>query len=325
MNRSEGTLPGPPIAIIGMSGRFPGAATLDRFWQNLRNGVEGVRFFSDEELLEAGVSAAALRDPRYVKARGVLDDVSMFDAGFFGFTPREAEITDPQQRVFLECAWNALEDAGYCPGTFKGNIGVFAGVSWSTYLFDLYERPDVWASMGGFQIAIGNEKDHLTTRVAYKLNLHGPCVTVQTACSSSLVAVCMACDSLTSGSSDLVIAGGASISVPQIAGYLFHEGGILSPDGHCRTFDAGARGTVGGNGIGVIALKRLTDAIADRDRICAVIKGWAVNNDGATKVGLHRAEHRRSGRGHRRRAQARRRRRRDDLVCGSPRHRDAAR
>src|SRR5262249_26989674 len=201
-----------------------------------------------------------LAQPDYVKARGTLDDALGFDAAFFGFSAREADITDPQQRLFLECVWEALEAAGYPSSACDGPIGVFAGASWSTYLFDLLSKPEAWAALGAFQLAIGNEKDHLTTRVAYKLNLRGPSLTVQTACSTSLVAISLACQSLAHRQCDLAISGGASISMPQVAGYFYQEGGILSPDGHCRAFDAHAQGTIGGNGVGVVVLKRLADA-----------------------------------------------------------------
>ncbi|MCU1350643.1 MAG: beta-ketoacyl synthase, partial [Acidobacteria bacterium] len=273
------------IAIIGMTGRFPGAPDVERFWRNLHDGRSGITFFSDEELLAEGVPRDLFEEPLYVRARGVIDDVAGFDAKFFGFSPREADITDPQQRIFLECCWEALEDAAYVPSTFPGRIALFGGASWSTYFFDIYSRPDIWRSLGAFQIAIGNEKDHLTTRVSYKLNLRGPSVTVQTACSSSLVAVTLACQSLTAGQADIGLAGGVSISIPQKVGYLYQEGMILSSDGHCRAFDAGAQGTVGGNGVGIVVLKRLADALADGDRIRAVIRGWGMNNDGSAKVG----------------------------------------
>jgi acyl transferase domain-containing protein len=273
------------IAIIGMAGRFPGAPNVRCFWEKLRDGENCITFFSEEELLAQGVPPDVLDDPLYVRARGILDDVAGFDAKFFGFSPREADITDPQQRLFLESCWEALEDAACAPSTFPGRIGVFGGASWSTYFFDLYARPDLWRALGAFQLAIGNEKDHLTTRVSYKLNLRGPAVTVQTACSSSMVAVTLACQSLAAGQCDVALAGGVSLSLPQKIGYLYQEGGILCPDGYCRAFDAEAKGTIGGNGVGVVVLKRLGDAIADRDPIRAVIRGWAINNDGSGKVG----------------------------------------
>ncbi|MDL5057348.1 type I polyketide synthase [Geitlerinema calcuttense] len=275
------------IAIVGMAGRFPGAQTVDEFWQNLCNGVESITFFSEEELIAAGIEPEVVRDPRYVKARGVLQDVAGFDAAFFGFHPKEAEITDPQHRLFLECAWEALETAGYDPETYRGLIGVYAGAgSFRTYFLEnLYPNRELRASFGDYPLAIANEKDFLATRVSYKLNLQGPSVSVQTACSTSLVAICTACQSLLNYQCDLALAGGAAIGVPQIAGYFYQEGMILSPDGHCRAFDAQAQGTVSGNGVGIVALKRLEEAIAEGDYIYAVIKGYAINNDGSLKVG----------------------------------------
>ncbi|HUQ34164.1 MAG TPA: SDR family oxidoreductase [Pyrinomonadaceae bacterium] len=273
------------IAVIGLSGRFPGAADADAFWRNLRDGVESIAFFTDEELLAAGVDASALTDPEYVRADGALDDIDLFDAAFFGFNPREAESLDPQQRFFLECSWEALEQAGYDPESYPGLIGVYAGAGTSTYRNNLYSNSDFVNLVGAFQIALGNNKDHLTTQVSYKLNLKGPSVAVQTACSTSLVAVGLACQNLLNYECDMALAGGVSIGVPQRAGYYFEAGGIGSPDGHCRAFDAEAQGTVGGSGVGVVVLKRLADALSDGDHIHAVIKGAAINNDGSLKVG----------------------------------------
>jgi acyl transferase domain-containing protein len=273
------------IAIIGLSGRFPGAANVEEFWRNLRDGVESISFFTDEELLAAGVDASALTDPEYVRADGALADVDLFDAAFFGFNPREAETLDPQQRFFLECAWEALEKAGYDPEAYPGLIGVYAGAGESTYRSILYSNPEFVNLVGGFQIALGNNKDHLTTQVSYKLNLKGPSVAVQTACSTSLVAVALACQSLLNYECDMALAGGVTIGVPQKSGYYFEEGGIGSPDGHCRAFDAAAQGTVGGSGVGIVVLKRLAEALSDGDHIHAVIKGAAINNDGSLKVG----------------------------------------
>jgi amino acid adenylation domain-containing protein len=274
------------IAIIGMAGRFPRAKNLEEFWRNLRDGVEAVTFFTDEELLAAGVSAAALDDPRCVKARNVLEDVELFDAAFFNYQPREAEVMDPQHRFFLECAWEALENAGYDPGTFDGRIGVFGGESINTYLQNnINLNQKVRDLIGFYQIRVGNRLDNLTTRVAYKLNLRGPSVTLQTACSTSLVAVHFACQSLLNHECDMALAGGVAIHVPQKSVYLYQEGGIGSKDGHCRAFDREATGFVGGNGVGLVTLKRLRDALEDGDAIHAVIKGSAVNNDGSAKVG----------------------------------------
>lgn len=233
------------IAIVGMAGRFPNAPDLDAFWSNLRHGFESVVSMTDEELLAAGVDPALLTNPNYVKSGVFLDDVDLFDNDFFGFTPREAAIIDPQQRMFLECAWEALESAGYDPARYGGAIGVFAGVSISSYLVNLYSNRSLLSTTSSFQLVIGNDKDYLPTRVSYKLDLRGPSVTVQTACSTSLVAVHMACQSLLSRESDMALAGAASIPIPQRRGYLYQEGSIVSPDGHCRAFDAEARGTIG--------------------------------------------------------------------------------
>ncbi|MFN6566175.1 beta-ketoacyl synthase N-terminal-like domain-containing protein [Dendronalium sp. ChiSLP03b] len=278
------------IAIIGMACRFPGAKDVDSFWQNLQNGIESISSFSDEELLAAGINPTVLNDPSYVKAGGALKDIELFDAAFFGFTPQEAEITDPQHRLFMECVWEALENAGYNSETYPGQIGLFAGVALSSYLLtnifsNFYAHRDLLKPAETFKIFIGNDKDHLPTQISYKLNLRGPSVNVQTTCSTSLVAVHFACQSLLNGESDIALAGGVSITVPQITGYYYEQGGIVSPDGHCRAFDANAGGTVFGNGLGVVVLKRLEDAISDRDYIHAVIKGSAINNDGSLKVG----------------------------------------
>jgi acyl transferase domain-containing protein/acyl carrier protein len=275
------------LAIIGMSARLPGAPTLAAFWQNLCDGVESVAFFSEQELKASGVAPALLHDPHYVRARAIIDDIELFDAAFFGFTPREAELTDPQKRLFLEVAWEALEHAGYTTETFPLPVGIYAGLGTNSYLFNnLYANLEHLLEWGGTsQIIIGNDKDYLTTLAAYKLHLVGPAVTVQTACSTSLVAVHLACQSLLNGECDLALAGGVSVGVPQKIGYLYQESGIMSPDGHCRAFDAQAHGAVGGQGAGVIVLKRLADALADGDSICAVIKGSAINNDGTAKIG----------------------------------------
>jgi acyl transferase domain-containing protein/thioesterase domain-containing protein len=273
------------VAVIGMAGRFPGARNLDEFWVRLRDGVECISFFADEELMAAGVPAEVLRDPRYVKAAGVLEGADLFDAGLFGMSPAEAEILDPQQRLFLECAWEALEAAGYDSTNHRGRIGVFAGSRMSTYLAHVHSVPGLLRRVTPYQLLLANDKDHLATRTAYKLDLTGPCVTVQTACSTSLVAVHLAVQSLLGGESDMVLAGGVALSVPLKSGYHYHEGGILSPDGHCRAFDAAAAGTVVGSGVGVVVLKRLADAAADGDDVWAVVLGSAVNNDGAHKAG----------------------------------------
>ena len=275
------------IAIIGMAGRFPGAADVGEFWRNLSRGVESVRFFSRDELLARDVDGSLLDDPLYVKASAMLDGVDMFDADFFGFTPREAEVADPQHRIFLECAWQALEDSGYDPESFEDQIGVYAGAGLSTYFINFIQRrPDVMRSAGALALQLGNNKDYVPLRVSYKLHLRGPSVNVNTACSSSLVAVHMACQSLLDHQCEIALAGGVGIQVPQDRGYLYSQNGILSPDGHCRAFDACAEGTVSGNGAGVVVLKRYDEALADGDTIRAVILGSAVNNDGASKVGF---------------------------------------
>jgi acyl transferase domain-containing protein/acyl carrier protein/predicted O-methyltransferase YrrM len=285
------------IAIVGMSCRFPGANTLDEFWQNLRDGVESITFFSDDDVAASGIDPTSANAPHYVKASPLLDNVEWFDAGFFGYTAKEAELLDPQQRLFLECAWEAMEIAGYDPQSYSGSIGLYAGASMNTYLLnqvypnrsrlDSNDNLEVATldSLGGFQLMVANDKDYLPTRTSYKLNLKGPSINVQTACSTTLVTVHLACQSLLNGECDMVLSGGSSVQIPQKAGHLFQEGMIVSPDGHCRAFDARAQGTVFGSGVGVVVLKRLTDAIADGDHIYAVIKGSAVNNDGLMKVG----------------------------------------
>ncbi len=270
-------------AIIGMAGRFPGARSVQEFWQNLQDGIESISFFSDEELESATAAGSAAN---LVKAGAVLEDIELFDASFFGFTPKEAEIMDPQHRIFLETAWEALENTGYDPQTYRRRIGVYAGVGMNTYfLFNLHANHELIGSMDPMKMGISNEKDHLPTYVSYKLNLRGPSVNVNTTCSTSLVAVHLACQSLLNGECDMALAGGVAITVPQKTGYFYQEGGIASPDGHCRAFDANAQGTVRGNGVGIVVLKRLADAITDGDTIYAVIKGSAINNDGSLKVG----------------------------------------
>ncbi|HSF43553.1 MAG TPA: amino acid adenylation domain-containing protein [Thermoanaerobaculia bacterium] len=273
------------IAVIGMSGRFPGARNPEELWQNLVQGTESITRFTDEELLAAGVPRSLVDNPDYVKAKGILGGVDLFDAAFFGLSPRGAELTDPQHRVFLECAWEALEAAGYDAGRYPGRIGVFAGQSMNTYwLNNLYHHIDLVASLDSLQAAIGNDKDSLTTEVSYRLDLRGPSVLVQSSSSTSLTAVHYACQSLKSGECDMALAGGVSIHLPEVSGYLYHEGGTTDPEGHCRTFDAEAKGFVSGHGAGVVVLKRLADALADGDDVWAVLKGSACNNDGSHKV-----------------------------------------
>jgi acyl transferase domain-containing protein/acyl carrier protein len=274
------------VAIIGMAGRFPRAKTVAEFWDNLCNGVDAISFFTRDEMLAAGVDAALIDNPHYVPAKGLLDDIEMFDASFFGFSPREAEVLDPQHRIFLECTWEALEAAGYDPEQYAGAIGVYAGVSMNTYLINnLLANPDTLSSVGGYQVMLGNDKDFIPTRVSYKLNLRGPSMNIQTACSTSLVAVQTAFQSLLSYQCDMALAGGVAVSLPHQAGYLYQEGMILSPDGHCRAFDAAGQGIVAGEGVGIVVLKRLADALADHDHIHAVIRGASINNDGSLKVG----------------------------------------
>ncbi|MEM9217771.1 MAG: SDR family NAD(P)-dependent oxidoreductase [Cyanobacteria bacterium P01_F01_bin.150] len=275
------------IAIVAMSGRFPGANTLDAFWQNLQGGVESVSHFSASELQTAGVPANQINHPSYIPAKGILSAIDYFDAHFFGFSAREAELIDPQHRLFLECVWECLERGGYDPSTYKRAIGVYGGASSNSYfLHNLAQNPTLDGTASPLQRFLAADKDFISTRIAYKLGLTGPAITVQTACSTSLVAVHLACQGLLNGECDLALAGGASIHSPQISGYVYEPGMIFSPDGHCRAFDAQARGTISGNGVGVVLLKRLQEAMDDHDPIQAVIKGSAVNNDGSLKVGF---------------------------------------
>jgi acyl transferase domain-containing protein/acyl carrier protein len=275
------------IAIVGMAGRFPGAGSVAQLWQNLCQGVESISFLTDEELVAAGVQPAVFNHPNYVKAKPMLDGMEMFDASFFGYTPREAELMDPQHRVFIESAWAALEDAGYDADRYDGKIGVFAGASLSTYLIKAWQSLNGASSLGSLQqLGIGNGLGTFATRVSYKLNLRGPSVSVQTACSTSLAAVHLAAQSLLSYHCDMALAGGVSIIIPNREGYYYQEGAIFSPDGHCRSFDTRAQGTIVGDGVGIVVLKRLSEALADGDYIHAVIKGSAMNNDGSQKVGF---------------------------------------
>ncbi|MCY1021701.1 beta-ketoacyl synthase N-terminal-like domain-containing protein [Pyxidicoccus sp. MSG2] len=275
------------VAVIGMAGRFPGAPDIATFWRNLRAGVESISFFSEDDARAAGVPESLLSHPDYVKAFGVLEGAEDFDAHFFGYNPREAETLDPQQRLFLECAWEALENGGYDPSRYERPIGVFAGAGMNLYLLlHLWNGRVPEDPAEAHQLSLGNEKDYLASRVAYKLNLRGPALSVQTACSTSLVAIHLACQSLLNGECDMALAGGVGLSLPQKSGYLFQPEGIQSPDGHCRAFDAKAAGTVGGNGLGVVLLKRLQDALDDGDSILAVVKGSAINNDGSGKIGF---------------------------------------
>jgi acyl transferase domain-containing protein len=272
------------VAIIGMSGRFPGAATVDEFWRNLVEGRPGLRTLTEEELTAAGVSPSLLANPAYVRVGAPVEGIDEFDAGMFGFSRREAETMDPQHRLFLECTWEALESAGYAPNQAPGKVGVFGGSGFPDYLFNVL--PKVRNEPGGsLLVATGGERDSLCSMVSYKFDLRGPSVAVQTFCSSSLVAVHMAVQSLLAFESDMALAGGVYLQLPQHAGYLFEEGSITTPDGRVRSFDAAARGTVLGNGVAVVALKRMTEALADGDPIHAVILGSAVNNDGRACAG----------------------------------------
>lgn len=273
------------IAIVGMAGRFPGAASVDALWTRIRRGDSCLTTFSLDELRAAGVGTALLASPKYVPRRGVLDDADGWDAEFFGVSPREAELTDPQQRAFLECAWTALEDAGFDPHRVRQPAGVFAAVGFGTYLHHLV-RAGAANVFGHTPLLIRNDKDYAASAVAYKLGLQGPAIAVQTACSSSLVAVHAACQSLLEGECDVALAGGATVRVPPRSGYLYEEGGIDSPDGCCRPFDAAANGTIAGDGVAVVVLVRLEDALALGDHIWAVIAGSAVTNDGSAKAGF---------------------------------------
>ncbi|MBO4161486.1 type I polyketide synthase [Micromonospora antibiotica] len=276
-----------PVAIVGMACRVPGAADIDQFWRNLRSGTESVTFFGPEIALAAGANPESVRDPQYVLAAPVLDHIEEFDAGLFGFTRREAEILDPQHRIFLECAVAALENAGYDPARYRGDIGVYGGVGTGEYQwYHLLRNPSVLNSVGRMAISLSNNTDYVANLVSYRLNLRGPAVTVSTACSTSLVAVHLAAEAVRNGECDMALAGGVSVEITQYRGYQYHEGGILSPDGHCRAFDADAQGTIWGSGGGIVLLKRLSQALADGDTVHAVLLGSAVNNDGADKVGF---------------------------------------
>ncbi len=275
------------IAIVGMAAHLPGAKSIGEYWINLRDGIESIRRLSEEELVAAGETPDRLCHRDYVPAAAPLDGFEMFDGEFFGFGPKESAILDPQHRQFMEVAWEALENAGHVPERFEGPIGVFAGCGMGSYFyFNICSNPDLVESTGMFLLRhTGNDKDFLATRVSHVLDLKGPSINLQTACSTSLVATHYACQSLLNGECDMALAGGVTIELPQGRGYVFKEGEILSPDGHCHAFDHRAQGTVFGSGAGVVVLRRLADAIADGDHIWAVIKGTAVNNDGAAKAG----------------------------------------
>jgi polyketide synthase PksN len=282
----ESTLTGAEVAIVGMAGRFPGAEDLDAFWRNLLAGADTLTRLSREQLERAGLSPEAIDDPAWVPVGGEIPWPDLFDAAFFGFTAREAEITDPQHRILLECCWEAMERAGYDPARVPGPVGVFAGSGGSQYrMVNLATNPELVALAGQMEVTLANEFDFLTTRVSYSMDLRGPSVPVRTACSTGLVATHLACRALLGGECDMALAGGVSVSHPVI-GYPYQEGGISSPDGICRSFDAEARGSVASSGVGVVVLRRLEDALADGDTVLAVIRGSAVNNDGAGKIGF---------------------------------------
>lgn len=272
------------IAIVGMDCRLPGANSVQEYWDNLVTEKETLTTFSDEELLASGIKASEFMRPDYVRTRGIIDNTDGFDAAFFGITPKDAEILDPQQRVFLECAWHALEDAGIDPFNTDKRIAVFGGAGTPYYMVDVLGNAEVKKTTSGTSIVTSNDKDYLTTRVSYKLDLKGPSMNVQTACSTALVSVVLGVDSLLGYQSDAVIVGGVSLELPEHQGYIYQEGGLQSPDGRCRTFDIDAAGTVFSRGCAVVVMKRLEDALADGDHIYAVVLGGAVNNDGADKV-----------------------------------------
>ncbi|MEH0019726.1 MAG: amino acid adenylation domain-containing protein [Desulfobacter sp.] len=274
------------IAVIGMSGRFPGAENTDEFWDNLINGVESISFFSGEQMKNEGVSPDVYSLPGYVNAKGYLEETDRFDAEFFNISPAEAEIMDPQQRLFLECAWHALENAGYRPGSCPGSIGVYAGAGLNRYgTSHVYPNPAVMDKVGEYAVMVANDKDFLASRIAYKLNLQGPAIGIQTACSTALVAVHQARQALLHHDCDMALAGGVSLGEYGKKGYRFQEGMILSADGHCKAFSKAATGTVPSQGMGLVVLKRYDEAVKDRDTMYAVIRGTAVNNDGSLKVG----------------------------------------
>ncbi len=284
-NQPNTTYTGNEIAIIGMAGRFPDAQDIAQFWDNLKNGVECITSFSDEELIQSGVDPKLFKHKNYVRSSAILDDPDYFDAKFFGYNRAQAELLDPQQRLLLECGWEVLEDSGYDPAYFDGDIGVFIGVNYNTYYMHKVNKSFTKESLSRiFKGITGNDKDFAATRMSYKLGLSGPSLVIQTACSTSLVCTHQACQSILNGECDMAIAGGVKVLFPQKMGVMFEPGMIQSPDGHCRAFDAEAKGTIGGNGIGLVMLKRLPDAIEDGDNIYAVIKGSAINNDGNNKV-----------------------------------------
>ncbi|WP_144019795.1 beta-ketoacyl synthase N-terminal-like domain-containing protein, partial [Burkholderia pseudomallei] len=274
------------VAIIGMSGAFPGASDVREFWRNLEAGRCSLERYTEQELLDAGVDPAHLKSPQYVPVGGRMRDIECFDNEFFGISNHDARLMDPQQRVFLQLAWHAFEDAGFVPGAHPGRVGVYAGVSLNSYLHTIVFRSDeVDLDRDGQSILFGNLSDYLTTRLSYLLDLKGPSVNIQTACSTSLVAIHEACQGLLSYQADVALAGACSINVPNTRGYLYSQDSFFSPDGRVRAFDEQAAGTVFSNGAGLVVLKRLDDALRDGDQIYAVLKASAVNNDGSDKVG----------------------------------------
>lgn len=285
MSHPEYPYNGNEIAVIGMAGRFPQSENLEAFWQNLTGGKECISHYSSRELEEAGIDPEILSQPNYVRAKGEIGQLDAFDAAFFGINPKDAELMDPQHRMMLECAWEALEHAGYQSADCGSSMGVFVGKSMSSYLFlNLFPHIQKMLATGNLQAAIGNDKDSLATTISYRLNLKGPSMAVQSSSSTSLVSVCMAAQSLLTYQCDTALAGGITVGPPERAGYLFEPGGIMSADGHCRAFDENSSGFVPGNGYGLVVLKRLDEAIRDKDHIWSVIKGFAVNNDGADKI-----------------------------------------
>ncbi|MEX2573308.1 MAG: type I polyketide synthase [Balneolaceae bacterium] len=270
------------IAIVGVSGRFPKAGTIHEYWENLKNGRECFTRLDDERMIASGVDPDLLKDPDYVKVSPVLDDYDKFDAQFFDYTPREVSMIDPQQRLFLECCWEAFEDAGYNPHEYEEPVGVFGGSAVNSYMVFSGVHNRFYSEF--LPSVVGNDNSFLANRVSYQLNLNGPAVTVQTACSTSLVSVHLSIQSLLNGECSMALAGGVAVWVPHEAGHLHQEGNVFTKDGHCRAFDAKATGTIFGSGAGVVLLKRFDDAVEDGDQIYAVIKGSAVNNDGAKKT-----------------------------------------
>jgi acyl transferase domain-containing protein len=275
------------IAIVGMATHVPGSANIQEFWNNLAGGVESIRRLNEAELKKAGEPNHRIKNPNYVPAAAVLDDFEKFDGEFFGLSPKESAIMDPQHRQFLECAWEAMENAGHPPESIDGPVGVYAGCGMGSYFyFNICSNPDLVDETGMFLLRhTGNDKDFLSTRLSHVFDLKGPSINVQTACSTSLVATHFACQALQNAECDMALAGGVTIELPHARGYIYEEGEILSPDGHCHAFDHRAQGTVFGSGVGVVVLRRLEDAIRDGDHIWAVIKGSAINNDGAAKAG----------------------------------------